>query len=122
MSDTATAPIPNGNATDPNQAPELKLTALDTIKLDFAKAGSKLADAKTQVKLRDAYVASNAEVAKAEAALTAARNANAVNAKALMLATGAQPLKFGGVLYNPSCRGESVFYKAAGSKDVLEIK
>ncbi len=43
-------------------------------------------------------------------------------AKALMLATGAEPLKFGGVLYNPAgTRSGNVYYRPASTREVLDL-
>jgi len=78
-------------------------------------------DTKKAVAARDAYIKTNEEVARAEVALRQAQLKNQETARALMVATGAQPLKFGGVLYNPSSRGETVFYRPASSKDVLDL-
>ncbi len=95
---------------------------VETTRAAFAASGGKV-DTKKAVTARDAYIKTNEAVAAAEVALTLAQNRNQEAARALMVATGAQPLKFGGALYNPSCRGETVFYKKAGPpKDVLELK
>ncbi len=94
---------------------------LIAIRAAFEKAGGKV-DSKAALKARDAYLATNAKVKDAENALQTAQKANQASARDLMVATGAQPLRFGGVMYNPSSRGEVVFYRPASTKEVLELK
>ena len=111
----------NGSTPPTETTTQTKPSPLVAIRAEFEAAGGKV-DAKSAVKARDEYLKATATVNEALAKVNAAKTAQETAARALMVLTGAQPLKFGGTLYNPTSRGETVFYRPAGSKDVLEIK
>jgi len=95
--------------------------AVDAIRAEFIANGGTV-DKKKALAARDAYIKTNEAVAAAEIALKQAELKNQTAARALMLATGAEPLKFGGVLYNPAgTRSGGVYYRPASTREVLDL-
>lgn len=116
MSDT------NQTETNGTTSPAATPSPLIAIREAFeAAGGAEKMDKKAALKARDAYQAAMQEVAKVEATLKLAQKAAQEKARDLMVLTGAQPIKFGGVQYNPTSRGETLFYRPAGSKDILSL-
>ncbi len=123
MNNDATPTGTNGTATLPEGVTVIQKApgAVENIRAEFEAAGGKV-DKKKALAARDAYIKTNEAVARAEIALKQAQNVNQDAAKALMLATGAEPLKFGGTLYNPAgTRSGTVYYRPASTREVLDL-
>lgn len=67
-----------------------------------------------------AYEAAKSKVTLAEKALEKARSGEAAAATGMVLAFGTRPVKLStGEIVKPSCRGETVFYRAIQSAEIV---
>lgn len=100
---------------------EKTLSKLATLNAQWVANGSKTPKTEEARKLVQTMVAARKAQDAAADALEAARVKASEAASACILALGSRSIEIGGVKYEPSCRGDAVFYKAMNDKEALKF-
>lgn len=103
----------NGNAAIVKKASKLT-------RILKSREGKNVADADKK-KASDAFKKAAKAVLAAEATYKSAKEALGNASEAMVMAFGTASITVEGVTYEPTCRGESLFYKQMGQKENVEV-